>query len=249
MTSDSQVGGRHAGTSSILGVPISSTITGDAKLVSFVNPYSIMVLSRRVDLCSGPGLVILSDGILIPILAKIFYGVRLHRFSFDFTSLARPVLERAQLNRDKVAVVGGAVGVAEAAGNIFEKMYPGIRLVLSRHGFFESEQDMLELALEIERLGVNVVLLGMGAGRQEEMLRALIISDYKGYAYTCGGFLDQTVSGDGDYYPRWIDACHLRAVYRFVREPRRLWRRYFLSYPVFFVAFLREWVARKGGAR
>ena len=79
----------------------------------------------------------------------------------------------------------------------------------------------------------------MGAPRQERFLLNLRESGWRGAGFTCGGFFDQ-VSGNGDYYPAWIDRLNLRFLYRLVREPRRLWRRYLVDYQVFLRLYMKQ---------
>lgn len=55
---------------------------------------------------------------------------------------------------------------------------------------------------------------------------------WRGWGFTCGGFLDQLGSGLY-YYPQWVDQMNLRFAYRLLKEPRRLWRRYFFEYSRF----------------
>jgi N-acetylglucosaminyldiphosphoundecaprenol N-acetyl-beta-D-mannosaminyltransferase len=58
--------------------------------------------------------------------------------------------------------------------------------------------------------------------------------------FTCGGFLDQIIKYKGAY-PEWIDHYNLRFLYRLIKEPKRLWRRYLIEYQVF---LYRYWCLR-----
>jgi len=62
-------------------------------------------------------------------------------------------------------------------------------------------------------------------------------------------FLDQIIGTDGDYFPAWSDRFHLRWLYRLYKEPRRLWKRYFLDYPRFLGVFVADWYRTRGGSR
>jgi len=72
----------------------------------------------------------------------------------------------------------------------------------------------------------------MGSLVQESFLLALMGSGWRGLGFTCGGFLDQLSNGF-NYYPKLVNALNLRWAYRLAKDPRRLWRRYLLDYPVF----------------
>ena len=70
----------------------------------------------------------------------------------------------------------------------------------------------------------DLVLVGLGAGLQEQVLLEAASAMRRGYALTCGGFLDQVLQ-EG-YYPGWAYPLKLNWLVRLAREPRRLWRRY-----------------------
>ncbi len=70
----------------------------------------------------------------------------------------------------------------------------------------------------------DLLVVGLGAGLQEEVLLEAAEAMPRGYALTCGGFLDQVLQPG--YYPAWAYPLHLNWLVRLAREPRRLWRRY-----------------------
>lgn len=70
----------------------------------------------------------------------------------------------------------------------------------------------------------DMLLVGLCAGLQEQVLLEGAEAMSRGYAMTCGGFLDQVLQ-EG-YYPRWAYPLRLNWLVRLAREPRRLWRRY-----------------------
>ena len=63
------------------------------------------------------------------------------------------------------------------------------------------------------------------------------------------GFLEQIVGTDGDYFPPWANRLQLRWLFRLIKEPRRLWKRYFLLYPKFLVLFLADRARLRGKGR
>jgi UDP-N-acetyl-D-mannosaminuronic acid transferase (WecB/TagA/CpsF family) len=81
--------------------------------------------------------------------------------------------------------------------------------------------DLRRLVREVRP---DLVLVGLGAGLQEQVLLEAASAMPRGYALTCGGFLDQVLQ-EG-YYPGWAYPLHLNWLVRLAREPRRLWRRY-----------------------
>jgi hypothetical protein len=69
-----------------------------------------------------------------------------------------------------------------------------------------------------------MLIVGLGAGLQEQVLLEGARAMTRGYAMTCGGFLDQVLQPG--YYPAWAYPLRLNWLVRLSREPRRLWRRY-----------------------
>lgn len=231
----------------ILGISIRGTIDPTMKLVSFVNPYSLVELYKsdisKEELSS---LVFYSDGIFICWISYLFFGVKVCRYSFDYTSLASQVFSEANDKRELVEVVGGGSGVAERFSSHILGRYDSISLGPVRGGYFQSNEELFAYAESIRDRAPDLVIIGMGAVMQERMLLALKKVGFKGRAYTCGGFLDQTVAAGGDYYPSLVNALNIRWLYRIIKEPRRLLVRYVRDYSRFLYLFLLE---RKSGLR
>jgi N-acetylglucosaminyldiphosphoundecaprenol N-acetyl-beta-D-mannosaminyltransferase len=153
---------------------------------------------------------------------------RVARISFDTTSLAPKVFREAIDKNLSIVLIGGLDGVAEQARVRLEAAYPGLRIIKVFDGYH------LTAAVDaIVELAPDIVIAGMGVLVQEEFLLLLSESGWSGLGFTCGGYLDQVASSGMNYYPEWIDRTNLRFVYRFVREPKRLWRRYIIEYPQF----------------
>jgi beta-1,4-glucosyltransferase len=81
-----------------------------------------------------------------------------------------------------------------------------------------------DLQKTVRAVQPDMVLVGLGAGLQEQVLLESAEAMPGGYAMTCGGFLDQVLQPG--YYPSWAYPLRLNWLVRLAREPRRLWRRY-----------------------
>ena len=210
-----------------------------------MNPYSWLV-SRNRGAAGLDEFDIYADGILLVWLYNLCYGGRIARFAFDYSSVATPVFEDARLGHLTVALVGGKPGVAEEAAKVIRRRHPGLDIVGAYTGFF-SDASQRERTLQ-DAAQANVVVVGMGAPAQEAFLADLWRRGWRGAGYTCGGFMDQIIGTDGTYFPPWSNRFHLRWLYRLCKEPRRLWKRYFVDYPVFVGIFLWDRV-RVGASR
>lgn len=89
---------------------------------------------------------------------------------------------------------------------------------------FEGLPRGADLRRLVTEVAPDLLLVGLGAGLQEQVLLEAAAAMPQGYALTCGGFLDQVLQ-EG-YYPSWAYPLRLNWLVRLCREPRRLWRRY-----------------------
>jgi len=213
-------------------------------LFTFVNPASVTVAEHRpryrqlLDEFD----VVLPDGIGMCWAVRMLHGVPAARVSFDTTSLAPAVFQRACQELMPVALVGGRPGVAERAALQLCTAFPGLNIPATLDGYGDLKQKIHE----IKALSPSIVICGMGTGFQEEFLAELAEAGWSGIGFTCGGYLDQLGNGL-DYYPGWIDATNLRWAYRLAKEPRRLGRRYLVDYTYFAANLGHALMVRRGG--
>jgi exopolysaccharide biosynthesis WecB/TagA/CpsF family protein len=140
-------------------------------------------------------------------------------------------------------LLGALPGVAEKTAYRMSGRYQGLNVVGARDGYF-SPGDEDELIEEINASGASVVLVAMGAPRQEQWIQrhrerldaTLIVG--------VGGLFD-FYSGRIKRAPLWIRRASLEWAWRLLQEPRRMWRRYILGNPLF---LYRSWrLKRRNG--
>ena len=201
-----------------------------AFLATFVNPSSVTLAKRndnyRVSLEQFD--LVAPDGFGMCVAIRWLHGLQAERISFDNTSLAPVLFDFASRRGLSVALVGAKPGVAEQAGQRIREHFPELRIVAALDGY----GDVGDKIRRINELSADIVICGMGGNMQENFLLRLRDSQWPGYGFTCGGFLDQLLEGYL-YYPIWVDSTGLRWAYRLLKEPRRLWRRYLIEYPQF----------------
>ncbi len=126
--------------------------------------------------------------------------------------------------------LGAAEGVAaEAAQKIMTK-YPKAKVLGTQNGYFK---DIEEIAGEINRCAPDILLVGLGAKKQEELIarckNRLNAKVFIGVGGSFDGF-----SGRVKRAPQFFIRLHLEWFYRLLKQPSR-WRR-MLKLP----QFLRE---------
>tara|TARA_R110001583_G_scaffold195466_1_gene373979 strand:+ start:4201 stop:4875 length:675 start_codon:yes stop_codon:yes gene_type:complete len=198
------------------------------KIHTFLNPYSYLVIRDKPELLKGFDHVLV-DGQLMVKFLSIFGIAKVQRKSFDMTSLAPIVFKDAENTQEKVYLVGTTPNAIELAVSKLKLEYPNLNIIGYHHGYLDKEDDANIVIDSINLLEAGIVIVGMGAPRQEQFLLKLKQSGWKGTGFTCGGFFHQT-STKINYYPKWVDKFNVRWAYRIYDEPK-LFTRYFILYP------------------
>jgi N-acetylglucosaminyldiphosphoundecaprenol N-acetyl-beta-D-mannosaminyltransferase len=216
-------------------------------LTTFINPHSFHIVKHHTSYATNLAefALIFPDGIGIVWGLRYLTGINAQRISFDTTSLALPVLQRASCESRSVMLIGGHPGVAAQAARRLVEAVEGLRIVEAMSGF--CNYAAYEGAVRATK--PNIIICGMGAPRQEELLvRLRRACAWKGLGYTCGGYFDQ-LQERLNYYPVFINKLNLRWLYRMIKEPRRLCRRYVVEYQEYAVALARHtWNKERGNA-
>ena len=193
--------------------------------ISFLNFSSITTYFENSDL---DRIEYYCDGSLSSVVVGVLSRTKINRFSFDFTSMADPVLNHAEEKGIPVNIIGAKEDeVADFAVKI-KKHYPKLNLGVVRDGYFGNDETGDVVASLVDVGGVAI--LGLGAGKQEKVLMQLIDKGFKGSCYTCGGFVRQESHSQGDYYPKIFDKLNIRFLYRMYKEPHTI-TRYLIDYP------------------
>jgi N-acetylglucosaminyldiphosphoundecaprenol N-acetyl-beta-D-mannosaminyltransferase len=192
---------------------------------SFINFASIGSFMHQ----PAQSLAYFCDGMLMSGFMSRITGRAVERVSFDFTSIADPVLRECEQRGKRVYLVGARQAELERFVEKLGKQYPRLQLVGTHNGYFDAEQAVA-LQADIRRCRTNVLLVGLGAGLQERFVLQALQGGFSGVAFTCGGFIRQEADASERYYPDAINRLHLRAFYRMYREPHTI-KRYLLDYP------------------
>lgn len=183
------------------------------------------------------------DGMLMSTFMSRVTGTTVGRVSFDFTSIADRVLGSAEQQGKRVYFVGARQAELELFIGKIKLLYPGLAIAGYHHGYFTPDQAA-GIRADICRSQANILIVGLGAGLQEQFEQEALRAGFRGVAFTCGGFIRQEALATRNYYPAVINRLHLRAFYRMYREPHTI-KRYLVDYPGNFLQLLAMIVQRK----
>jgi N-acetylglucosaminyldiphosphoundecaprenol N-acetyl-beta-D-mannosaminyltransferase len=144
-----------------------------------------------------------------------------------------------------VFLLGGRPGVAEGVSDWIRRHHPAVRIAGLRHGFFSPEEEPA-VADQIRASGASLLLVALGAPRQDVWIRRHLAASGARVAIGVGGLFD-FYSGRIPRAPMWMRELGLEWVYRFWQEPGRMWKRYWVGNFAFLARVVTEIVARQDG--
>jgi len=142
-----------------------------------------------------------------------------------------------------IFLLGGAPGIASAAGLALEQRHPGLVIAGVESGYFRDEASGPVIE-RIRNSGARLVLVGLGFPRQEYWIHDHLAELGPAVCIGVGGSFD-VISGRLARAPLAVRRVGLEWLYRLLHEPRRLWRRYARYNPRFVVSFARQYARHR----
>lgn len=139
--------------------------------------------------------------------------------------------KRAADENYTIFIIGGKDGVAEQAKKKLEQKFPGIRIVGTYApplGFENDESELDKINQMITDAHPDLLIGCLGCPKQEKW----IYENYMKYDATvsvCAGATVDFLAGNIKRAPRWMSDHGLEWFYRFLQEPKRMFKRYFLD--------------------
>ena len=141
---------------------------------------------------------------------------------------------------------GGAPDVAAETASSLQKLYPGIQIAGTYTPPFRplTAEETEGVAQTIRDSGANVVWVCLGCPKQERW-----ISDMRellpGKVILAVGQAFDILAGRTERSPEFLSRHGGEWIYRLIKEPRRLWKRYFVTNLVFVYLVTKEKITRK----
>ena len=216
--------------------------------IAFVNPDCVNIAAGdaayRASLSKCDW--VCADGIGMKIAGKLLR--RPIRQNINGTDLFPRLCGELAKSGHSLYLLGARNGVAEAAANWARSHYPALKVAGTRSGYF-SESEEPALLQEIRMKGAQVLLVAMGAPRQELWLERNLETSGALVGIGVGGLFD-FYSGRVSRAPMWLREIGGEWVYRLLMEPGRMWRRYLVGNWVFLfrIAIEKLTAVRKKGS-
>ena len=140
------------------------------------------------------------------------------------------------------AIMGGMPGVPEEAARRLIERYPGLRFVgtYSPDYGFEKNPDTLKAALEIvSSFNADILFVCLGDPKSALLIDAHLSELGAEFVFDVGAAVD-FAAGNVERAPKWMQDHSLEWLYRFGKEPKRLFKRYFVDSWHFLSICIRE---------
>lgn len=128
-------------------------------------------------------------------------------------------------------LLGAAEGVADTAARNLMKKYPGLNIVGTYSppfGFEKNEQEMNKIKTQIQDVHPDILIVGLGCPKQEKFMYYHCKELGVPISFGLGASIDFE-AGNIKRAPRWMNNHGLEWLYRFSKEPKRLFKRYFVD--------------------
>jgi N-acetylglucosaminyldiphosphoundecaprenol N-acetyl-beta-D-mannosaminyltransferase len=142
--------------------------------------------------------------------------------------LMQELIKMAFEKKYKCFFLGAKEEVVKKVVDIYSQKYnPGI-IAGYRNGFFTKEEEQV-IAKQISDSGAQLLFVAISSPKKENFLY-----EYKGllekvnFTMGVGGAFD-VIAGVTKRAPQWIQKVGMEWFYRFLQEPKKMWRRYLIG--------------------
>ena len=130
-----------------------------------------------------------------------------------------------------VFIIGGKDGVADKAKESLEKDFSGIKVVGTYSPPFGFEKDKNELDKINKMISCahpDLLIVCFGCPKQEKWIYENY-QEYDAKVSICAGATVDFLAGNVNRAPKWMSDHGFEWFYRFIQEPKRLFKRYFIN--------------------
>lgn len=205
-----------------------------------INPEMIMNAQKNeqfFEIIKNSNLNIM-DGVGVKIALK-FQGIK--KAQIRGVDFSRELVKLASENNYRLAFLGAKEEVIQKAKENFLNQYPNLNFVYVRNGYFN---DDIEIINELKQANPQILLVGLGSPKQEELISKLRNELSGCIMVGVGGSFD-VFSGIVKESPLVWRKLGLEWLYRTILQPERF-KRIFPVLPIFLIKCIIASMNKKG---
>jgi len=160
-----------------------------------------------------------------------------------FDSLVKRAAEKGW----RVFFLGAEEAIVQGVKRLYENRLPGLQVAGVRNGYWRAEEEAKVVKL-IADSRPDLLFVAISSPKKELFLGRYQAEMKVPFAMGVGGSFDVVV-GKLKRAPVWMRRCGLEWFFRFLQEPRRMFKRYFIDDTYFFWLLLKELFRKSGRLR
>ncbi|MDM1043720.1 WecB/TagA/CpsF family glycosyltransferase [Myroides sp. 1354] len=215
--------------------PILHIVVNAAKLVNMQQDAELKESIRKADLVNADGMaVVWASKILGKPLKERVAGIDL------FDHLVKNASDRGE----KIFLLGAKEDVVTEVARIYSEKYGEGIIGGYRNGYFTAKEER-DIVASIVESQSTYLFVAMSSPKKE-----IFLSTYKdalrsvGFIMGVGGSFD-VISGKVKRAPQWMQKIGMEWFYRFLQEPKRMWKRSFVDNGKFLGLIVKELIQKK----
>lgn len=145
--------------------------------------------------------------------------------------LTEKTIELASTKNFSVFFLGGKEGVGDLAAKRMLEKYPGFRYVGAyspKFGFEKDKEEIDKIISVINQAKPDILIVGMGSPKTEIFLNNIYELIEANVSLSVGAAID-FCAGTVKRCPEWVNKIGFEWLYRFIKEPSRMFKRYFVD--------------------
>jgi N-acetylglucosaminyldiphosphoundecaprenol N-acetyl-beta-D-mannosaminyltransferase len=154
--------------------------------------------------------------------------------------LFEALMERAAQKHWRVFLLGAAEHVVGRVKAMYEERHPDLVICGYHHGYWSAD-DEEGVVRQIAEARPHLLFVAMSSPKKELFLDRYQSAMQVPFAMGVGGTFDVVV-GQVKRAPLWMQRSGFEWFFRFLQEPRRMFKRYFIDDMVFFWLLAKEWL-------
>ena len=157
--------------------------------------------------------------------------------------LFEALMRRAGEKGWRVFLLGACEEVVAAVADTYRRRYPDLAIAGWRNGYWTVDEEA-QVAAQVRASSADLLFVAISSPKKEQFLGRWQAEMRIPFAMGVGGTFDVAI-GRVRRAPRWMRRAGLEWFYRFLQEPRRMFRRYFIDDLAFIWLFIKEAAGRK----
>ena len=170
-----------------------------------------------------------ADGAPVAKSFQILHGINQTRIAgMDFFPL---MLKKAEQHKLNVSIIGSTNEILSKTREKIEKQFPNLNITNLISPPFDSPWDNNDYVNRINQSNTNILFVALGCPKQEKWMHKHKLK-VNAVMLGIGGALP-VYANVVKRAPAWMQNNGLEWLYRLIKEPRRMWKRYLVTNTIF----------------